>query len=199
MNESIRLLGTQIVLRDWRVEDLDQWKAWMAPHHHWHRLDAPYFEPPTSDEIVSWLSKIEQRITAGDWPDPRTNLVIADGRTSKLIGRVSWYWTCQVTDWRTIGIVIYDSTCWRRGIGTESLGLWIDYLFASLPDMVRLDLRTWSGNQAMVQLANKLGFVEEARFRLARVVDGTRYDSLGYGILRGEWKKSHPNKFIHIA
>lgn len=199
MSEPICLLGTRIILRDWRVEDLDLWEAWMEPHHSWHRLDAPYFGSMSDEEIVSRRSELERRIAVADWPDPRTNLVVSDRHTSKLIGRVSWYWTSQPTDWRTIGIDIYDSDRWRRGIGTEALGLWVDYLFASLPATVRLDLRTWSGNHAMVRLARKLGFVEEARFRLARVVNGSRHDSLGYGILRQEWEELHPNGFASSA
>jgi len=195
MNKSIYMVEKRIILRDWRAEDLDLWKSWMEPHHRWHRLDAPYFEPMSNGEVVKRQHELNRRIKAEDWPDPRTSLVIADRHTLELIGRVSWYWTCKATDWRTTGISIYDSDRWREGLGTESLGLWVDYLFASLPDMVRLDLRTWSGNQAMVQLAKKLGFVEEARFRLARVVDGTRYDSLGYGILREEWEQLHPKGF----
>ncbi len=45
------------------------------------------------------------------------------------------------------------------------------------------------------RLAEKLGFVEEARFRKARVVQGEEYDSLGFGVLREEWQARYPNGF----
>lgn len=35
-----------------------------------------------------------------------------------------------------------------------------------------LDLRTWSGNHGMMRLAEKLGFLQEACFRKARIVRG---------------------------
>ncbi len=68
-----------------------------------------------------------------------------------------------------------------------ALALWTDLLFART-DWVRLDLATWSGNHAMVATARSLGFVEEGRFRRARMVDGVRYDSVVYGVLREEWR-----------
>lgn len=40
----------------------------------------------------------------------------------------------------------------------------------------------------MVKLAEKLGLKLEARYRKARIVAGTYYDSVSYGILREEWE-----------
>ncbi len=108
---------------------------------------------------------------------------------------VSRYWISEETDWAAVGIVIYDAASWRTGIGYEALGLWSDYLLANCSEWVRLDLRTWSGNHAMIGLAQKLGYREEARFRQARIVDGAYYDGLGFGILRQEWVAQFPNGF----
>lgn len=126
MNESICLAGERIV-RDWLAEDIDSWKSWMEPHHRWHRLDAPYFGSMSNEEVDKRGRELKRRIEAADWPDPRTSLVISDRHTLELIGRVSWYWTSKATDWRTIGIIIFDSDRWRHGIGTEALGLWVGY------------------------------------------------------------------------
>ncbi len=82
---------------------------------------------------------------------------------------------------------IYDDSLWGEGIGFESLSLWINYLFENHKEIVRLDMRTWSGNVGMMKLAEKLGFAQEACFRKARIVNGKYYDGLGYGILREEW------------
>jgi RimJ/RimL family protein N-acetyltransferase len=67
-----------------------------------------------------------------------------------------------------------------------------------MPHIVRLDLRTWSGNHGMMRLAEKLGYQQEARFRQARIVEGRYYDGLGYGILRAEWETQHPKGFIPV-
>ncbi|MBZ0305187.1 MAG: GNAT family N-acetyltransferase, partial [Anaerolineae bacterium] len=92
------------------------------------------------------------------------------------------------THWPALGITIYNCAVWGQGFGYEALGLWCDYLFATNPQFVRLDLRTWSGNLGMMTLAEKLGFTREATFRKARIVEGAYYDGLGYGILRDEWE-----------
>lgn len=40
-----------------------------------------------------------------------------------------------------------------------------------------------------MRLAEKLGFKLEARFRNARIVNGSYFDSIGYGVLREEWER----------
>ena len=94
-----------------------------------------------------------------------------------------------------VGIVIFDPTIWGQGIGYQALGLWTQYLFDTMPQIVRSDLRTWSGNLGMMRLAEKLGYREEARFRNARIVEGNYYDGLGYGVLRDEWIALYPEGF----
>ena len=94
-----------------------------------------------------------------------------------------------------MGIGIYDPSRWGKGIGYEALGLWAEHLFATNPEYVRLDLRTWSGNERMMRLAVRLGFRLEARFRNARIVDGEYHDALGYGVLREEWDARYPDGF----
>ena len=115
--------------------------------------------------------------------------------SGELIGRVSRYWQSEETDWLSLGVVIYDSAHWGRGLGTEALGLWTEHVFEAMPQLVRLDLRTWSGNPGMMRVAEKLGYREEARFRKARVVDGEHYDGMGYGVLREEWSELYPRGF----
>ncbi len=78
-----------------------------------------------------------------------------------------------------MGVGVYDDSLWGKGYGYQAMELWINYLFDEIPEIVRLDVRTWSGN---------IGMKEEACFRNARIVDGEYYDSLAYGILRDEWR-----------
>lgn len=99
------------------------------------------------------------------------------------------------THWLCAGISIFDDSRWGRGIGTEALGLWTEWLFGNHPQIVRLDMRTWSGNIGLIRLAKKLGFTQEACFRNARLVDGKYFDGLGFGILRSEWEALHPGDF----
>lgn len=179
--------GKKIKLRDWILADVEKFREWQKPGQRWQELDGPYYRSNV-DESAQLAAKLQTQIENGDFPNPRARLVIADIHTNALIGTVSSYWESKETNWLCIGITIYDSSRWGQGIGAEAMGLWIDYLFASHPEIVRLDMRTWSGNEGLIRLAKKLGFTQEACFRKARIVDGKHYDGLGFGILREEWR-----------
>jgi RimJ/RimL family protein N-acetyltransferase len=185
-----------IVLRDWEVRDFEAYAHWMARGHAWQSLNGPYYPHPNEAQINGKLAVTRRRIQQGDWPEPRRELVIASAG-GKLLGVVSRYWISEETNWLAVGLAIYNSNLWGRGIGFIALGLWTDYLFASELDLARLDLRTWSGNVGMMRLAGKLGFQEEARFRKARLVKGRYYDGLGYGMLREEWYERFPKGFAN--
>lgn len=192
----LRLPGRRVVLRDWELHDLDPYRAFEQPGQDWHTLDGPYYARATSEQVEQKLERIGARIRNRNWPDPRQVIVVADAETDLLIGRVSWYWQSEETQWLSLGVVIFDSGNWRRGLGYEALGLWSQYLWDSMPEIARLDLRTWSGNVGMMRLAEKLGFALEARFRQARIVDGEYFDGLGYGMLRSEWEVRYSAGFV---
>ena len=188
------LRGRQIVLRDWIMEDMVPFAHWLQPGHMWKELDAPYYALPPPENVQAMIAGYRDAIIHNDWPTPRTELVIAVASSNRMIGQVTQRWVSEETLWPEIGIVIYDPDCWGKGKGYEALQLWCNYLWASHPNVIRLDLRTWSGNVGMMKLAQKLGFKEEARFRKARIVNDEYFDGLGYGVLREEWQARYPNE-----
>lgn len=191
----LHMQGQRVDLRDWRLDDLESYRAWAQPSQRWQEFDGPYYPHPSPVAVDGNVEGLHQRILSGDWPDPRTRLAIADPATGALLGTVNWYWIGRETNWLAIGIALYDPTSWGKGLGYEALGRWCDYLWAAMPEIVRLDLRTWSGNHGMMRLAEKLGFQQEACFRKARIVRGDYYDGLGYGMLREEWRERYPRGF----
>lgn len=199
MSQTIEIRGCRIRLRDWKLEDLPAWKHWQQPHHEWYRYDGPWWGPPRVETIEGKIEEQRRTILDADWPVPRKQMVIVDLATDRFIGTTNWNWEGKETNWRSVGIGIYDPRNWGKGLGFEALGLWTEYLFDSLPEIVRLGLHTWSGNVWMIGLAKKLGYLEEACFRRARIVDGEYYDSVAYGVLREEWKDRHPNGFAADA
>ncbi len=189
------LEGQQIVLRGWQHHDLKTWSFWLEPGHPWKELDGPYYPLPSAEERAAMLDQKRAEIQDRPSASPPRSLVIAGRHSDAFLGIVTWYWESKETLWPGLGIVIFDQTQWSRGIGYEALGLWTDFLFRAMPEITRLDLRTWSGNRGMMRLAEKLGYREEARFRQARIVGDEFYDGLGYGILREEWLRRHPDGF----
>jgi putative hydrolase of HD superfamily len=192
---TIPIEGIHLRLRDWRLDDLEPYAQWFRPGQSWKDLDAPYYPLPTEDELEDMLAQKQTMIEEQDFPSIRTQVIISDKKTDTMIGSLLRYWQSQETHWLCLGIVLYDPASWGRGLGFEALGLWGDYLFQSLPELPRLDLRTWSGNLGMMRLAEKLGYKKEACFRKARFVRGHYYDGLGYGVLREEWQELYPQGF----
>ena len=192
---NIKIEGQKIQLRDWQLKDVTIHERWNTGWHEWMNYDAPYYKSNNEKLSSEYKQKLTERIKKQEFKAPRRNLVIADMETNVMIGMVSWYWESKETNWMCVGIVIYDEAHWGKGIGYEALGLWCQYLWDSFSEIVRLDLRSWSGNEGMMRLAEKLGFQREATFRKARIVKGEYYDSVGYGVLREEWEVLFPDGF----
>lgn len=183
----VLLNGQRVTLRDWVPADLSAYREWLRPEHEWNLWNGPYFPPHTEDEADAAVRRIREQLDSGDLPQIRRRLVIADPQTDRLVGTVSWHWESEATEWPRAGITVFDPATRGRGIGTEALALWADYLF-SVTTFRRLDFSTWSGNLAMCAVGMKLGWTEEARFRDARVVRGAVYDSVVYGVTRAQWE-----------
>lgn len=179
-----------IRLRHVEVSDLDALRAWWQPDQDWHLSDGPYNRKLTPPEVDQWIGRLKASIDDGllrsDVPVHRVIIVRAES-PDVVAGMVSWHWEAEESDWRRMGVTVYDPALRERGIGTEAMRIWTDYLFATT-QVVRLDYSTWSGNAGMLGVGRRLGFTEEARFRDAREVRGSRYDSVVMGVLRGEWE-----------
>lgn len=191
----MHLKGTKIQLRDYQLNDLEEYQKWLTGDHLWKKFNGPYYSKMNEIETKDYLNKIEKRIREKAFAEPRKAVVIADIDTNKFIGTISWYWESKETNWLSVGLVVYNDAFWSKGIGYEALGLWGQYLFDEMPELVRLDLRSWSGNIGMMKLAKKLGYQLEATFRKARIVEGKYYDGVGYGVLRSEWDELYPKGF----
>ncbi|MCD4820396.1 MAG: GNAT family N-acetyltransferase [Candidatus Cloacimonetes bacterium] len=190
-----KIIGNQIVLRDWKEKDIEEYYHWNSGKFLWLDFDGPYYPSISKTELEKRINFLKSQMREKSFPEIRKRIVIVRPKSDRLIGILSRYWINKETFWLAAGISIYDDSYWNNGIGFEALGLWIQYLFDNFSEIVRLDLKTWSGNLGMMKLAEKLGFTLEARFRKARIVDGIYYDSIGYGILREEWNKFYPIGF----
>ncbi|MFI9451642.1 GNAT family N-acetyltransferase [Amycolatopsis sp. NPDC052450] len=188
--DDVVLEGEKVRLRDWRPSDLSSLEDLLDPARPWHKTNGPYFGTPAAAAVAS--TAVELTTTKAERPDPRAGLAVCDLTDGRLIGRVSWYWESRETDWRRMGLVIYDERCWGGGFGTEALRLWTTYLF-SRTDTLRLDFATYSGNPGMIAVGRRLGFVEEGRFRRARRWSGGVHDAVVYGVLRAEWEQLNPS------
>lgn len=148
-------------------EEQPEWKKW----------DAPYFphQAMTYEEFLPIGKK---------WIGSERLWAIEVNGTVR--GTISYYWEHEPSYWLEMGIVLHEADRWGKGIGTRAMKLWMNHLFTTLP-LVRVGFTTWSGNERMIRVGEKLGMKMEARIRKVRFYDGHYYDSIRMGILREEW------------
>lgn len=169
---TIRPIIEEELFRLWELsakEEAPEWKKW----------DAPYY-PHIPINLENFLEKKDQLIQQEDMWGIYVN--------GELVGSLCYYWEHEESLWLEMGIVIYEANFWSGGIGTEALRMWINHLFKELP-LVRVGYTTWSGNERMIKVGEKLGMTMEARLRKCRFYNGVYYDSIRMGLLREEWEE----------
>ncbi len=150
-------------------------------HPAWTKFNAPYFNDYRKfDDAKSFeASPIADFLMSED-----CRCIIVGNQP---VGMVSKSWVDEATRWLEIGIVVYDDQLWGQGIATTALKKWVDAIFSKTDALEHIGMTTWSGNGAMMVVAEKLGFLKEGQIRKVRYYQGQYYDSVKYGILREEW------------
>ena len=169
-----------LIIRPVKEEDLPElWKIIYGDEFpEWKKWDAPYYSH-RQISYAEYYSKKEKTIDQENlWAIEIDGLVV---------GTISYYWEHKPSNWLEIGIGIYNPEYWSGGYGTKVMRLWINHLFNSMP-LVRVGYTTWSGNDRMVKVGEKLGMTMEARLRRCRFYNGEYYDSIRMGLLREEWE-----------
>lgn len=171
-NLVIRPIEEKDLQRIWALEFKEQnpeWKKWNAPYY-----------PHKTMSLDAFLASREQWVH-----HDRRFAIEIDGI---VCGTVSYYWEHEPSKWLEMGILFYESGNWGQGLGTRTLKLWINHLFQTMP-LMRVGFTTWSGNERMIRVGEKLGMQIEARIRKVRYYEGQYYDSIRMGILREDWQQ----------
>jgi RimJ/RimL family protein N-acetyltransferase len=185
--ENLRITGSAAALRDAREDDSDDYCRWMMQGE-WRNYDAPWeFENVVFDKPI--LQNQFQRLFLVDRNSPRKRLIITDS-TDDPVGWVNRYGDRRFPSCWLIGICIGDDGYFNRGIGSDALRLWVDYLFAN-SDVHRIGLSTYDFNPRMIRVAEKLGFTHEGTDRELVHWQKRWVDRLNFGVLRDEWRRLH--------
>lgn len=174
----------KIAIRTIKETDLQAWwEIAFGPDAdlEWKKWDGPYFRNP----ILDWES------FATGWgkssiDNPQRKIICFN---DKIVGILTAHWEDgDLQQWLEFGITIYDATLWSKGIGSYTVKEWITELFSLYPHIQRVGYTTWSGNNGMQKLGEKIGMTKEAQIRKVRFWQGQFYDSVKYGVLRQEWQ-----------
>ena len=168
-----------ILLRDMLESDIEDYVRWFTDETEWCQWDAPW-EPMDSDadsERAYWTAVFHRKKDM-DASAPRKRFEIeCDGCHIGWVNRYTDLGYMENTDETPVlGINIPDMGCRRRGIGTKSLQLFIEYLRSQ--GYHAFYTQTWSGNKPMIRVAEKLGFREVCRVENYRQVRGLPYDAV---------------------
>jgi RimJ/RimL family protein N-acetyltransferase len=178
--------GKRVILRDRLPSDVESYLRWQT-HGEWRLYDAPWENedvPRAAEEEQAFrarfLAKYRQEL-----PAPRGHATIAT-LEGKPLGWVNRYGDKRFSEAYRVGVDICEDAYLNQGVGTEALGLWMDYLFAN-SDVHRIGLDTWSFNARMMRVAEKLGFVREGAERELIRWQREWLDRVHFGMLRKEW------------
>jgi RimJ/RimL family protein N-acetyltransferase len=190
MRSNVIAFGNEIILRDPLPSDADRRIYWRT-HGEWIKYDAPWeFDatPMTEVKERELRERLIEQCAVENLSTPRFRAIISS-KENKPLGRVSRYFQKKeyFKDTWLVGIGIYEDEYLNKGIGTEALRLWINYLF-STSNVHRIGLDTWSFNKRMIRVAEKIGFVFEGAEREIIHWKGEWLDAIHFGILRNEWE-----------
>ncbi len=174
-----------LLLRTIMSEDLEElWQAaYKNPEAAWMKYKDPYFneESPEHDFFLKTEGPQNFLDQPGRW------LII---QCDSIIGRVTFYFEDgPLRRGLEVGIVIYNEKNWNQGIASKVLSAWLEHLFSKVTPLPHIGLTTWSGNQGMMRVSEKIGMKSEGRIRQVRYWQDQYGNSVKYGILRSEWEE----------
>lgn len=187
-----------VTLRDIRQEDIADYIRWETIETEWQLWDAPWlYEGRTPKqcerELKEYIEKLGRWVSeASEYSDSSIRSRFEIDYQGEHVGSCASYLIdsdCNILDGcdttslgRAIGICVFDPQHRRHGIATAALTGLIDYLKAH--GSQRIFTQTWSGNERMIALAQKLGFAEYRRKDGIRQVRGDIYDGLTFELMR---------------
>lgn len=184
------------MLRKYQTTDEDDYVRWISQGE-WRFFNAPwcgYRTVTTPEQEIKdreWFVREYNKEDKESYLNRRAVIVTLDNIAIGDVSRYSektnpfvWY----------VGIGICEDDYLNRGLGTEALQLWVDYLFTN-SDKHKLCLETWSFNPRMIRAAEKAGFILEGRHREMRLWQDEWLDFMLFGLLRQEWEaRNGPDK-----
>lgn len=177
MNITLKSLTTDELVTFWQL-------AFSNPNAEWTKWNGPYFNDqlPSQSTFINTIGP-EQYVH-----NPFREVIYVDQRMVGLV--TAHYADYPLSRWLEVGIVIYQTDNWQLGIGQQALRNWITKLW-TITDLPHIGLTTWSGNQRMCHLAERIGLQKEGQIRQVRYWQNEYWDSVKYGVLRSEWQSTN--------
>lgn len=175
------VLGQRILLREYRPDDLVAICAWTNDRETVRYLSSRYWMPQSQADAADFLDHAMHAGSNGAF------FVIADPGDERYLGQIdltSINWKLRSAD---MAIVMGAEGQRNRGIGTEAIGLMLEYAFLTL-GLERVELEVATANARAIRCYEKAGFRHEGVKRHAFRIDGEYADLAVMAVLSGEWR-----------
>ena len=183
----MEIIYKDIILRDYKEDDIADDIRWMTKETAWHDWDAPW----EAEEALANFNSTEYHQKAittlkvkKEEDDFRWQFEI-DTKDGVHIGGVNTYLNDKDYNWKseseggclyTIGIDICEPDYWYKGYGSQAFIAFINYYFSQ--GITDIYTETWSGNYPMITMAKKIGFEVWHKTNNCLEVHGKIYDNL---------------------
>lgn len=186
------LVGETIMLREYRQDDIPSIREWVNDPQTTRYLSPIFWPPQTMTDTEEFMSRMLQSSHIG------CNFVVADKRDESYIGQLDLFTINWKQRWGELGFVIGKQEWRNRGVGTEALGLMLEYAFQTL-GLERVQLEVYMDNHQALRCYEKAGFVLEGVKRHAIFLEGAYADVGMMSVLSGEWRERHAAKTPNIG
>ena len=168
-----------LVLRDMIESDIVDYVRWFTKEIEWGKWDSPWeaFKSSEAEELKFWTEYYDSVKNMPDDAVRKKYEIVLDGLH---IGWICSYINLGYIENKesilAIGLDIPEKQHRKKGYGSEAFQMYIDYLRKH--GYKSFYTQTWSGNLAMIKVAEKLGFKEVCRKENYRKVNGKMYDAI---------------------
>ena len=176
-----------VQLRDMNERDIEDYVRWFTTETEWMKTDAPWEFEGSEEECATENAAESERAAWTEYyesvrqlPEDATRWKFEIESDGVHVGWVSCYDDLEYVDnpeqIPAVGIDIPVVAAHNKGVATEALRLYLAYLKER--GFRTAYTQTWSGNHAMLRVAEKLGFAEAYRKKNHRIVRGEVFDAV---------------------
>ena len=177
LNNQDKIDHDKIYLRPLKKEDVsEKYVGWLNDIEINRYLEVRHSVPISIEDVVEFMGQCRSK------KRPHWGIFYND----RHIGNIS----CSLYNlryrWIDVSFLIGDKAMWGKGICSSAVASILDYLFAG-QSFHRVQGGTCSKNKSSIRIFQKLGFIQEACFREAVILEGEYADDLKFGILADKW------------
>ncbi len=174
------LKGTKVTLRPPDDGDAQRFIDWFADQEVTRYLGTVFPLPLEQEKEV--IKKFGEAKDLVWW------VIEAEGKAIGGIGihQIDWINAHAIT-----GTVIGDTSCWRKGYGSEAMALRTGYAFRQL-NLHKLKSGAFMENEPSKRALQKAGYRQVGVEREESWRDGAWHDHWIGEVLRADWEKEHP-------